>query len=104
MSNEQREFEGDVVTDEDITTRKPRPYHVILHNDNYTPMEFVVMVLEKVFHHSGVVANKLMQDVHNRGHAIAGTYTREIAETKAAETISLARAEGHPLMASVKPA
>jgi ATP-dependent Clp protease adaptor protein ClpS len=104
MSMEQREFEGDVITEDDTSVRKPNPYNVILHNDNYTTMEFVVMVLETIFHHSTEVATKLMQAVHNNGKAIAGTYSFEIAETKAAESIALARKNGFPLRCSVEPA
>ena len=104
MSQKQSEFEGDVVTEDDVTTKKPRPYHVILHNDHFTTMDFVVTILETIFHHPVLVAVQIMQEVHNNGKAIAGTYSREIAETKAAEVISEARKEGFPLRCSVKPA
>ena len=104
MGIEQPDFESDVVTEDDIGTRKPRPFNVILHNDNYTSMEFVVEILEIIFHHTKVAATKLMQDVHNSGQAVAGTYTYEIAETKATEAMSMARRDGHPLRCSIEPA
>jgi ATP-dependent Clp protease adaptor protein ClpS len=103
-SDKEREFEGDVVTEDDISTSTPRPYSVIMHNDNYTTMDFVVEVLIAVFHHPKDVATKLMQDVHVRGKAVAGTFTFEIAETKAQEAMALARKLGHPLKCSVEPA
>lgn len=104
MGDNQREFEGDVLTEDDISAGTPRPFCVIMHNDNYTTMDFVVEVLMAVFHHSKAVATKLMQDVHIRGKAVAGTYTYEIAETKAQEAMALARKLGHPLKCSVEPA
>ena len=104
MGIEQPDFESDVVTEDDIGTRKPRPFNVILHNDNYTSMEFVVEILEIVFHHTKAAATKLMQEVHNNGQAVAGTYTYEIAETKATEAMSMARRDGHPLRCSIEPA
>ncbi|MCP4602890.1 MAG: ATP-dependent Clp protease adaptor ClpS [Proteobacteria bacterium] len=103
MNNEQTEFEGDVITEDDISTKKPRPYNVILHNDNFTPMDFVVMILETVFHHPTAIASKLMQEVHFNGKAIAGTFSFEIAETKAAESKAMAHNSGHPLRCTVEP-
>ncbi|MCP4679545.1 MAG: ATP-dependent Clp protease adaptor ClpS [Deltaproteobacteria bacterium] len=104
MGIEQSDFESDVITEDSIGTRKPRPFNVILYNDNYTSMEFVVEILEVIFHHTTAVATKLMQDVHNNGKAVAGTYTYEIAETKATEAMSLARRDGHPLKCAIEPA
>jgi ATP-dependent Clp protease adaptor protein ClpS len=97
------EFESDILTEDDTSTRTPRPYSVIMHNDNYTTMDFVVEVLMTVFHHQREVAAKLMEDVHLRGKAVAGIYTFEIAETKAQEAMALARKLGYPLRCSVEP-
>ena len=99
----QTDFEGDVLTEDDVSTSTPRPFSVIMHNDNYTTMDFVVEVLMTVFHHPRPVAARLMQDIHVRGKAVAGTYTFEIAETKAEEAMLLARELGHPLRCSVEP-
>jgi ATP-dependent Clp protease adaptor protein ClpS len=74
------EFESDVITEDDIDVKEPKPYHVVLYNDNYTTMDFVVLVLEAIFHHPPSVAEKIMLDVHQKGKGIAGTYTRDIAE------------------------
>jgi ATP-dependent Clp protease adaptor protein ClpS len=84
-------------------TKKPRRYKVVLHNDNFTPMEFVVMVLEQIFRRTKAEATRIMLTVHNEGAGIAGTYTREVAETKAASTVKLARSEGYPLLLTTEP-
>ncbi len=104
MSNNQSEYEGDVITEDDSSTRSPRPFNVIMHNDDYTTMEFVVDILESVFHHPPVIATQLMKQVHINGKAVAGTFALEIAETKAAEAMELARENGFPLRCSVEPA
>ena len=104
MGGKELEFEGDILTEDDASTRTPRPFSVIMHNDNYTTMDFVTEVLMTIFHHSKEVATRLMEDIHLRGKAIAGTYTFEIAETKAQEAMALARKLGHPLKCSVEPA
>lgn len=83
--------------------KRPRRYKVLLHNDNFTPMEFVVMVLEQIFRRTKAEATRIMLTVHNEGAGIAGTYTREVAETKAASTVQLARSEGYPLLLTTEP-
>jgi len=102
MDNTRKEYEGDVVTDDDISAKKPNPCNVILHNDHFTPMDFVVEILETVFHHSPNRAVELMEAVHHRGKAVAGTYSFEIAETKVAETTSQARQNGYPLRCTIE--
>ena len=104
MSDIGHEFESDVITEQDIEVREPRSYHVILYNDNYTTMEFVVYVLQAVFHHPAAVAEKIMLDVHQKGKGIAGTYTRDIAETKALQTRILAKEHKFPLKCVAEPA
>ena len=76
---------------------QPRMFRVIIHNDNYSTMDFVVEVLMKVFHKSGAEATMLMMDVHKKGRGIAGTYTLDIALTKISQVHVLARHRGFPL-------
>ena len=83
-------------------TETPRLYRVLLLNDDYTTMEFVVAVLEDVFQKSPAVAFRLMMQVHTRGHAVCGTYTYEVAETKVNTVRALAANEGFPLQASIE--
>ena len=80
-------------------TEKPRKYVVVLHNDDYTTMEFVVSVLESVFQKSPAEAFKIMMSVHVNGRGIAGVYPWEVAETKVDTVSSLARGAGYPLKA-----
>jgi len=101
---EQDELDGEVVTEDDASTKRPRPYDVVLHNDDYTTMEFVQTILVAVFGHSHSSAAQLMLQVHTQGRAVAGTYTRDIAETKSSEAEAMARGEGHPLKCTVEPA
>lgn len=98
------EFDSDVITEDDIDVKEPHPYNVILYNDNYTTMDFVVFVLETIFHHSKNLANKIMLDVHEKGKGIAGTFTRDIAETKALQTRTLAKEHNFPLKCVAVPA
>ncbi|GAB1353067.1 MAG TPA: ATP-dependent Clp protease adapter ClpS [Candidatus Rifleibacterium sp.] len=78
-------------------TTKPSMYKVFLLNDDYTTMEFVVEVLERVFGRSKIDATSIMLHVHRNGKGLAGVYTREIAETKIAQVHALARENGFPL-------
>lgn len=89
----------------DTKTRieKPRMFKVLLHNDDYTTMEFVVEILMTVFRKSKIEATRVMMVVHNSGKGVAGVYTREIAESKATDAIGRARARGYPLLATTEP-
>lgn len=79
-------------------------YKVVLLNDHYTTMEFVVMILETIFGKNSVEAAQIMLSVHEAGSGVAGIYTREIAETKAALVTQAARDNGFPLRCALEPA
>lgn len=78
-------------------TQKPSMYKVLLLNDDYTPMEFVVMILESIFGKSREEATQIMLHVHRRGVGVCGVYTFEVAETKVMQVMALARQNQHPL-------
>lgn len=98
------EDEGELATDEQIRTDKPRQYKVILHNDNYTTMEFVVIVLMSYFQKSETEATHIMLTVHHKGQGVAGVFSRDVAETKVAEVTAFAQDNGMPLKLSAEPA
>ena len=95
--------EGGVVVQERTRTKKPPMFKVLLHNDDYTTKEFVVMVLQHVFHRSEADANRVMLHVHTNGVGVAGIYPYEIAETKVAKTTQLAKRYEYPLQLSLEP-
>lgn len=82
---------------------KPPMYAVVMYNDNYTPMEFVVYVLQSEFRHSVDSAVEIMLTIHNSSKGIAGIYPKDIAETKAKKVNSLAHREGYPLLTQIEP-
>jgi ATP-dependent Clp protease adaptor protein ClpS len=82
--------------------KRPPLYKVLLHNDNYTTMDFVVLVLMEVFNHSEIAAIRIMLQVHNQGVGVAGVYTYEIAETKIAKVTGLAREFEYPLLCTME--
>jgi ATP-dependent Clp protease adaptor protein ClpS len=98
------DFQDDelTITKSEEKVKKPPLYKVVLHNDDYTTMEFVVFVLVTVFHQSEDEAFRIMLKVHNEGVGIAGVYTYEIAETKAQKTVELARQHEYPLLCTVE--
>jgi len=87
---------------EDQTDRPPK-YKVLLHNDDYTTQDFVVMVLRSVFHKAPSDAVRIMLNVHHNGLGVCGVYSAEIAETKVDRVHSLASQYGHPLKCSMEP-
>ncbi len=107
MSERSRPGGGDtgVVTrtTADTKLKQPSLYKVLLHNDDYTTMEFVVSVLETVFHHDTASATRIMLSIHHNGVGVAGTYPFEIAETKAEKVVELARSADFPLLCTVEP-
>jgi ATP-dependent Clp protease adaptor protein ClpS len=92
-----------VAIKERARTRKPPLYRVFLHNDDYTTKEFVVMVLQVIFHKSEGEANEVMLHVHNNGVGLAGVYPYEVAETKVTKTMQLAKRDEYPLQLSMEP-
>jgi ATP-dependent Clp protease adaptor protein ClpS len=80
----------------------PKKYKVILHNDDYTPMEFVVEILIDVFKKDEMTATNIMLNVHNLGQGVCGIYTYEIAETKVARVMDMAQQHEYPLKASME--
>ena len=92
-----------VVTKTRKKLKPPTGYKVLLHNDNYTTMEFVVAVLINIFHLEHSKAFQVMMHVHKKGVGIAGIYSYEIAETKAHRVMNLAREQKFPLRCSVEP-
>ena len=84
-------------------TQRPSLYRVLLHNDHYTTMEFVVQVLESIFNKLGPEAVRIMLNVHENGVGIAGIYTAEVAETKVGTAHSLAQEHGYPLKCTMEP-
>jgi ATP-dependent Clp protease adaptor protein ClpS len=80
-----------------VRTKKPSLYRVLLLNDDYTPMEFVVFILERFFNRSREQATRIMLHVHQKGVGLCGVYTYEVAETKVAQVLDLAKRHEHPL-------
>lgn len=97
------EFEPDFDLDLDEDLDEPRRWCVILHNDDHTPMDFVVMLLREIFHHTEETAVTLMMDIHLEGAGVAGTYTHEIAEEKCAHATFASRDNGFPLVITIEP-
>lgn len=94
----------DVVIDEKIKRelKEPSQYNVVMLNDDSTPMEWVIEILQKVYKHNLTTAQEIMLTIHNDGAAVAGTYKYEIAEQKALETIDASRNNGFPLTCKVE--
>lgn len=92
------------VADEKIKNKLEEPghYKVIFLNDDITPMDFVIEILQKIFKHDSVAASNLTMSIHHEGSAVVGVYSYEIAEQKATETIVLARNNGFPLQTKIE--
>ena len=96
--------EIDVVIDEKISKKvePPKKFHVILLNDDKTPIDWVVEILIEIFRHSEYTAQELTLKIHEEGSAVVGTYNYEIAEQKLFETVKLSRDQGFPLSAKLE--
>ena len=93
-------IEKDIVTDRDL--KEPPKYKALVLNDNVTPMEFVIVMLMKIFKHTEDTAYDLTMNIHNNGSAVAGIYSHEVAEQKVADAVDLARANEFPLKLKVE--
>ena len=107
MSPKQKQ-DGDVGLAEPKTKAKPkleRPklWKAVIHNDDYTPREFVVLVLREIFHRSEADSMAIMLHAESHGFAVAGVYTFEVAETKVAETMAIADKAGFPFLCTLEP-
>jgi len=98
-----QQSDGLVVQEARPQIKKPQLYKVILLNDDYTPMEFVVRVLERFFHKNREEATHIMLHVHQKGMGICGVFTREVAETKVRQVMLFAAENQHPLQCTMEP-
>lgn len=85
-------------------TKEPPLYQVVMLNDDYTSMDFVVLILRKIFNMDPIKANNIMLEIHHCGQSICGTYPREVAEMKVSEVLTMAQQQGHPLRCFFEPA
>lgn len=104
MADGERKTEGEVIEKPRPRTKQPTLFNVILHNDDYTTMQFVLEVLESIFHKSPAEAFRVMMHVHTRGKGLCGAYPHEVAETKVGQVHDRARSQGFPLRASMEEA
>lgn len=104
MTERKEDLQGSVATSDWIEIQEPPLYKVLLHNDDYTSMEFVVSILESIFQKSQQDAMRIMLNVHEKGIGVAGIYTREVCETKIAVVHELARKNEFPLRCSMEKA
>lgn len=96
-------FDGSTVLEKaPVRVRPPRKWKVVLYNDDFTPMDFVVEVLMRFFGHSQERATAIMWQVHNEGKGVCGVYPKEIAETKMMQVNRHSRAHGHPLLCQIE--
>lgn len=91
-----------IITPERAITKPPGMYKIILYNDDYTTMEFVIEVLQRFFAINSERAQQLMLQIHNEGSAVCGIYTRDVAETRVAQVTEFAQQNGHPLRCSME--
>jgi ATP-dependent Clp protease adaptor protein ClpS len=104
MSSEtDRDEQSGTATVSKQKVQPPRMYKVLMHNDDYTTMEFVILVLQKYFNKTHDEAQAIMISVHQKGFGVCGVYTFEVAESKAAKVVKYARDNGHPLQCSTEP-
>jgi ATP-dependent Clp protease adaptor protein ClpS len=103
MADSERQTGGDVLERTRQQTNEPRMFKVLLLNDDYTTMDFVIEILETVFHKPPAEAYRIMMAVHTQGKGLCGLYPHEIAETKVTAVVERARSNGFPLLAAMEP-
>ena len=94
---------GAIVLEKDAAVKEPPSYHFVLINDDYTPMEFVVFVLQTVFGHNHEKSTEIMMIVHTKGKGVCGIFSKEIAEMMSYEVNTMAKDHGHPLLSEIEP-
>src|SRR5256712_10027083 len=104
MSRWETELDHAIITETEKKLKKPPLYKILLHNNDYTTKEFVVQILQYVFHKEHTTAVQIMLHVHKKGIGVAGVYTYEVAETKVALVESLARQNEYPLKCTMEEA
>ena len=101
-NSQNNELQSGLLLDSQPKTKKPSMYNVLLLNDDYTPMEFVIMVLEKVFNKKQEEATQIMIHVHKNGIGVCGTFTYEVAESKCKSVMDMAKKNEHPLQSAME--
>ena len=101
--NPKHDEEGGTATIIKKKVQLPKKYKVLLHNDDYTTMEFVIYILQSIFHKNINEAERIMIQVHRNGVGICGVYTHEIAESKAKKVERVAKEHSHPLLCTIEP-
>ena len=101
--SKQHTGDGLVVQEAKPRLKRPSMYKVLLLNDDYTPMDFVVLILQRIFGKDRDTATRIMMHVHTRGVGVCGVYTREVAETKLRQVIEFSQENQHPLQCTIEP-
>jgi ATP-dependent Clp protease adaptor protein ClpS len=96
--------DGLLLAEPEVKTKRPPYFKVVLLNDDYTPMDFVVFILKDIFHKDHEAAVGVMMEIHNKGEGICGVYTRDVADTKAELVITISRRNEYPLQCRVEMA
>ena len=102
-NNNKDDFQRGLLLDTKPKTKKPSMYNVLLLNDDYTPMEFVVFVLQTVFGHNHQKSTEIKMEVHTKGCGVCGIFSKEIAEMMSYEVNEMAKDHGHPLLSEIEP-
>lgn len=102
ITNETKTDTSVIVQEAKPKLKEPSKYQVLMHNDDYTPMDFVIVVLETFFNMDRTTATRTMYEIHTAGVAVCGMFSKDVAETKADQVMEYAGRHEHPLMCSVE--